>query len=97
MTIVSLAAWVQISLFAHLLGAVACAAAALWVLKRGDPRRLDRGPALLALTLTGFWSAIAAALGPSSPYSELAETARNLGWIWLVFRLFATDGRDESL
>jgi len=86
-----------ISLFAHLLGAVACAAATLWVMRRGDRRRLDHSPIILALALTGIWSAIAAALGPASLYAELAEAARNLGWIWLLFRLFATDGRDESL
>lgn len=97
MTTLSTAIWVQISFFAHLMGAVSCAAAALWVLQRCDPRRVDRGPILLALVLTGIWSAITAAFGPSSPYSELAETVRNMGWIWLLFRLFATDGRDESL
>lgn len=97
MTFVDLSALLQVSLFAHLGGAVACAAATLWMLRWGDPRRPERAPALAALVLTGVWCAIAAALGPDATYSELAETARNLGWIWLVFRLFATDGRDESM
>lgn len=87
----------QLGFFAHLAGAVACAAACLWLAQRGDTRRPDRMPALTALGFTGLWSAFAAALGVQSPYTDLAETLRNLGWLWLLFRLFANDGRDESL
>ncbi|MEP3051238.1 MAG: XrtA/PEP-CTERM system histidine kinase PrsK [Erythrobacter sp.] len=81
----------------YLFGAVLSAAAWLWVLRRGDSARPDRAAALVAIALTGVWSALAAALGPGEPIVQSAETARNLGWIAVIFRLFANDGRDESL
>lgn len=97
MSALNLLVMAQVSLFAHLAGAAACAVGALWVVQRGDPRRPDRVSALVALALTGFWSGMAAAFGATAPQTELVETARNLSWIWLLFRLFANDGRDETL
>lgn len=78
-------------------GAAVCAFAALWILRRGDKSRLDRRAAFLAILLSGLWAALAAVLGPHSPAAGLAESARNLALVYLLFRLFANDGRDESL
>lgn len=81
----------------YVLGAVACFAAALWIWHRGDRARSELSAALLAAVLTGFWAAMAASLGPNTPASDTAESLRNLSLIHLVFRLFANDGRDESV
>ncbi len=86
-----------ISFAGYLAGAVCCAVAALWATRNGDRSRSDRAAALSAIALTGIWCALAAAQGPLEPLVRLAETARNLSWIFLIFRLFANDGRDESL
>lgn len=85
------------SFFGYLIGAVASAMAALWMMQRGDRARSDRLAAILAATLTGIWCALAAALEPRAPVVALAETARNLALVFLLFRLFGNDGRDESI
>lgn len=81
----------------YILSAVACFAAAVWILHRGDRARSELNAAILAAVFTGIWAAIAASLGPGSPISDTAESLRNLSLIHLVFRLFANDGRDEAV
>jgi len=86
-----------VSFFGHLTASVACASAALWIARRGDNKRSDNFAAILAATMTGLWSALAAALGPFAPLTELASTVRDLALIYFVFRLFANDGRATSM
>ncbi|MBX7481428.1 PEP-CTERM system histidine kinase PrsK [Qipengyuania sp. 6D47A] len=78
-------------------GAIVCALAAIWVGGRGDETRNDRTPAVVALALTANWCFAAASFEPGKPIVELAEISRNLAWLFLLFRLFANDGRDETL
>jgi putative PEP-CTERM system histidine kinase len=87
--------WEIAGLWMHLAAAVCCSALAIWYL-RTRPSHQTRTAALAALFLTAFWSVVSAVLMPLSGWALLAETARNLGWLWLLYRLFATDGRDES-
>lgn len=82
---------------ANFAGAVLYAAAALWILRKGDRARQDRNSAIVAVVFTGLWAALAAALSPVAVETQLAETARNIALIFLLFRLFGNDGRDESL
>jgi putative PEP-CTERM system histidine kinase len=81
----------------HFGAAVACAVAAFWIYRKGDRSRLDRSASLAAIGLTGLWCAVAATFGPGSFAAQGAESLRNLAWIALLFRLFANDGRHESL
>lgn len=81
----------------YTVGAISCALAALWIGSRGDARRTDRTPAVVALALTANWCFAAASFGPSRPIVELSEVARNLAWLFMLYRLFANDGRDETL
>ncbi|MEP5939129.1 MAG: XrtA/PEP-CTERM system histidine kinase PrsK [Erythrobacter sp.] len=83
--------------FGYLFGAIACAIGFLIIARKGEADRADRGAAMLAVILTGVWCAMAAALGTSAPSTLLAEIARNFSWIFLILKLFANDGRDESL
>ncbi|WP_427968442.1 XrtA/PEP-CTERM system histidine kinase PrsK [Altererythrobacter sp.] len=83
--------------FGHLAGAVACAVALFWIIGQGDRRRSDRPAAIAAIALTGLWCAVATAIEPVAPAAQLFATARNLGLIFLLFRLFGNDGRDESM
>ncbi|MBV7259838.1 XrtA/PEP-CTERM system histidine kinase PrsK [Erythrobacter crassostreae] len=85
------------SLVCYIAGGVLSAGAGVWILRFGDRQRPDRGPLLLSCFVTAIWCALAAALGPQQPITALAETARNLAFIGVIFRLFAADGRDESL
>ncbi|QPC99844.1 XrtA/PEP-CTERM system histidine kinase PrsK [Qipengyuania soli] len=86
-----------LSYAAYSIGAIICAIAAVWVGSRGDPNRSDRAPAIAALALTANWCFAAASFEPSNFMVELTEIARNLGWLFVLFRHFANDGRDESL
>lgn len=81
----------------YLAGSVLSAGAGVWIATSGDKSRPDRTPALIAIALTSIWCALAAGIGPWEPVTRLFETGRNLAWIAVLFRLFANDGRDESL
>ncbi len=83
--------------FGYLLGAVACAVGIFVIARKGAKERSDRTAAITAVGLTGLWCIFAAAYGSSAPATLMAEIARNLGWIGLILKLFANDGRDETL
>ncbi|MDY7098648.1 MAG: XrtA/PEP-CTERM system histidine kinase PrsK [Pseudomonadota bacterium] len=78
-------------------GAVLCVGAGLWIARSGEANRPDRGASLIACALTAIWCTLAAMQGPLDPASMLAASLRNLSYIFLIFRLFSADGRDESL
>lgn len=89
--------WTLLGFGLHLLGAIAAATVAAWLLSR---RRGfgDAWPALvLGLSLTAAWCLVAAVLGDGGLPSAVAEAMRNLAWLVVTHRLFATDGRHASL
>ncbi len=89
--------WEVVSYVAYTLGAIVSALAALWVARKGDESRPDRPIAIVALALTANWCFAAAAFDSDTAIVTLTEIARNLSWLFVLFRLFANDGRDESL
>lgn len=89
--------WLLLSFAMHHAGAAACGVAIVWVLKRGDRERVDRAPLLGALTATAGWCVVHAALGPTATLTAAFEIGRNLTWTYLIFRLFANDGRHQSM
>ncbi|MEM7778769.1 MAG: XrtA/PEP-CTERM system histidine kinase PrsK [Pseudomonadota bacterium] len=86
-----------IHLFGYLTGAVLSMGAGLWIMRFGDRERPDRVAVLAATGLMAAWCIASIVFGPGHPVVELAETARNLALIAVIFRLFSADGRDESL
>ncbi|WP_435417747.1 XrtA/PEP-CTERM system histidine kinase PrsK [Parerythrobacter aurantius] len=89
--------WILASQALHLAGAAACILALVWLVRRPHAKRSDRRPTMMALALTCVWAALVAAYGPESASASLAETARDLSWLLVVYRLFAHDGRDLSM
>ncbi|OGS57939.1 MAG: histidine kinase [Erythrobacter sp. RIFCSPHIGHO2_12_FULL_63_10] len=83
--------------FGSFAGAIACTVAAFWVFSNGDKDRSDRLAALLAIAFTGIWCVVSAVFDPADTSVRYAEIGRNISWILLIFRLFANDGRDESM
>lgn len=71
--------------------------AGLWVARYGDRDRPDRAAVLAALAMIGVWCVVSLSFPMGHPAIEIAETFRNLALIAVIFRLFAADGRDESL
>lgn len=85
-----------IALVFYGLAAVVCAIAAVIVLRSRRTTRRDRGAVVTALALSAAWCAVTAAIG-GEPLALLLEIARNIAWIYALFRHFANDGRDETL
>lgn len=79
------------------LAALACAIAAVIVARARRTQRSDRAAVAAALAISALWCALAAAIGAASVAAQLVEIARNIAWIYALFRHFANDGRDESL
>ena len=78
-------------------GFAACAILGTWLLARRD-RYGQAGIAIVGgLILTALWSMVALAEGPDSLALSFAESLRNLGWLFATYRLFASDGRHESV
>lgn len=87
----------QIAWLGYLAGAVLSMGAGVWIWRYGDRERPDRIAALAATGLMAAWCMAASVLAPGHYAVELIETARNLALIAVILRLFAADGRDESL
>ncbi len=81
----------------YLAGAISAATVAAWL--AGKRKRL--GPAapstIAALLLTALWMLAVVAAGDRSFVTALIEAARNIAWLVVAYRLFATDGRHESI
>lgn len=90
-------AWVFIGQLAWLAGALACLFAAMWVL--ADKARFGQARAaiLAALVFTAGWAACGALAGFMAQSTDLIESARNLAWVFALYRLFAIDGRHASM
>ncbi|MEO1487944.1 MAG: XrtA/PEP-CTERM system histidine kinase PrsK [Pseudomonadota bacterium] len=81
----------------HFAGAAISACAALWIARFGDRKRPDHVAALLAAAVTAIWCTFAASHGMGDAATKIIATCRNLAFIYVIFRLFNADGRDESL
>jgi len=81
----------------YLAGAIASAGALVWIAQFGDRNRPDRKSVLVALATCVVWCSLSLASDPESLAVGIAETARNVALLVVIFHLFAADGRDESL
>ncbi|WP_284125251.1 XrtA/PEP-CTERM system histidine kinase PrsK [Parerythrobacter aestuarii] len=89
--------WAFTSFMLHLLGAAACAMGVVWLVRQPTTKRSDRRPTMVALAISGVWAAVVAAYGMGSAAAQLAEAARNMAWLLVLYRLFAHDGRDLAM
>lgn len=95
--------WILLGLGLNLAAAIAVASLAIWLLPHRDRFGGAGGAIVAALLLTAGWclaiaSGSVASSGPGLVLiPSLAETARNLGWLFAIYRLFASDGRHSSL
>lgn len=78
-------------------GGIAAAGAGAWIAQAGDRTRPDREAVLVALGATVVWCSLSIAASPGSVSIAIAESARNLALLAVIFKLFSADGRDESL
>lgn len=84
--------WAGLSLWSHLVAGIACAVLAVLFARARTDAAL-RWSGVAALILTAAWCVLAAAFSPLSAWAQFAETARNLGWLVVLWRMFVRDGR----
>ena len=78
-------------------GALCCLIAAGWLQRRHQRFDPAHSAVIVAAALTGLWAGAGALTGIASAATALAESARNLAWLFAVYRLFAVDGRHASM
>ena len=83
-----------IAFWTHALAAALFASLTLWELRRGLGESEQR-MLLAAFALTGCWAWITA-LAPTTMLAAYAETARNLVWVGVLYRLAGIDGSEEQ-
>ena len=95
--------WVLLGLGLNLAAAVAVLSLAIWLLPHRERFGSAGGAIIVALFLTAGWCLALASGSVASPapgfvlVPSLAETARNLGWLFAIYHLFASDGRHSTL
>jgi putative PEP-CTERM system histidine kinase len=82
---------------ADLAGAVVATAVAVWLAGKRERFGPAGGAIVAALAVTAVWCLIAVAAGEGSLAAGVAEGLRNLAWLFVTYRLFAGDGRHDSL
>jgi hypothetical protein len=83
-----------ITFWTHALAAALFASLTLWELRRGVGESEQR-MLLAAFALTGIW-AWTTAMAPTTMLAAYSETARNLVWVGVLYRLADIDGREEQ-
>ena len=83
-----------IAFWTHALAAALFASLTLWELRRGLPESEQR-MLLAAFALTSCWAWVTA-LAPTTMLAAYSETARNLVWIGVLYRLAGIDSSEEQ-
>ena len=89
--------WIFVGQLAWSAGALACFLVASWLLAARARYGIARHTIISALGLTGTWALAGALTGLDSHTAALAESLRNLAWIFALYRLYAYDGRHASM
>ncbi len=89
--------WAVVGFVLYLSGAAVAMIGAVWIGSRGDGDRPDRAAVIAALIVSAGWCVAVAAFGPVGLAAQTTEVARNLAWVFALYRLFANDGRHETL
>ena len=82
-----------VAFWSHALAAALFSALVLWELRRGIRIGSEHHMLLAALALTACWAWLTA-LQPNSTLAAYAETARNLVWVGVLYRLAVGDSAD---
>ena len=85
--------WTLINTLGRGLGGVSCAAAAARLYGNRQPFDPVRISLIGALVATAVWALGGAIGGAESQFAGLAEVARDIAWIVVIYRLYAADGR----
>ena len=84
-----------VAFWSHALAAALFAALVLWELRRGIRIGGEQRMLLAAFALTACWAWLTA-VEPMSMLAAYAETARNLVWVGVLYRLADGDGGERA-
>jgi putative PEP-CTERM system histidine kinase len=87
--------WLVLS--GYFVSAIAALVMAGWLLSHRSRPDAASGAAATAFALTAAWSISTAALGLDSVLARFFDGGASLAWLWLLYRLFAQDGRHATL
>lgn len=87
--------WAGFGQWTQLVAAFAAVLLAVWTGQRRE--QPQRGALITVLGASAVWSLISLGYSSATPVAQLAESVRNLALLWLVYRLFARDGRHASM
>jgi len=89
--------WSIVALALHMAAAIGAAALALWLWPRAGRFGAAGGAILAALAMTAVWSLAEAVEMRETLVGSVLETGRNLALLLVLYRLFASDGRHDSV
>ncbi len=95
--------WPSLATLTYGIGAIATLGCVVWLQMRREVFGIARRAMILAMALTAVCSATGLLVegGQSASLGVVAllitESLRNLGWLFVLYRLFATDGRHASV
>lgn len=89
--------WQAVSLASHTLACLACLAAVGAIGRREEGFGPAARATLGALVVSAGWSLAVTAFGFGTVPAQAAEILRNLAWLFVTYRLFASDGRHVSV
>lgn len=88
--------WPFVGVLTNTAAALAALLVAAWVARRRHRYGLAGAPIVAALFVTGLWCAAMARVGLGGP-GNLGEAVRNFLWLFVIYRLFASDGRHMAV
>lgn len=89
--------WIGLGQWVFVLAAFGALVLGMWQVERHRRGRPVSRAGIGAVLVSAVWALLQAALGPQHPLAQLADVARNLAWLLVVYALFARDGRHESV
>lgn len=89
--------WSVMALLLHVTAAIGAATLAIWLRPRAERLGTAGKATVAALLVTALWSLADAVELRGSLAASILESARNVMWLLVVYRFFASDGRHDSL
>lgn len=89
--------WTGLSQWSYLVAAFGAMLLTVWLAERGRRGKESSRALIGALALTTAWTLLSASVGPNAAVTQGFELLRNLGWLAVVYSLFARDNRHTSV
>jgi putative PEP-CTERM system histidine kinase len=89
--------WSVLALLLHVTAAIGAATLSIWLRPRAGRLGTAGLATVAALLVTALWSLAEAVELRGSLAASILESARNVIWLFVVYRFFAGDGRHDSL